>query len=56
MKNYCIETDEEGMLEWDWVEQQLTASRKGRNIAHQPEIVVHLESDFPNTATRWRVS
>lgn len=78
--HYGIETEEEGMLAWDWVDEQMTKSRnywvcttrpdgrphaapvwavwledvlyfgihrksvKGRNLAQQPQAVIHLES------------
>jgi Pyridoxamine 5'-phosphate oxidase len=78
--NYGISTDEEGMLDWDWAEERLVASRnywivtagpdgephaapvwgvwadgavwfgtnprsrKGRNLASDPRVVIHLES------------
>lgn len=80
MVDYGISTSEQGLMSWEWADEQLTksrnywivstrpdgkphaapvwgvwlngrlyfgsatSSRKARNIAHQPEIVVHLES------------
>lgn len=78
MKDYGISQSEQGLMSWDWVDEQMaksrnywicstrpdgrphaapvwgvwhegalyfgTGSQKARNFAHQPEIVVHLES------------
>jgi len=80
MRNYGIATDDEGLLDWSWVSQQIKQSRnywisttrpdgrphaapvwgvvlddviyfgsgstsvKGRNLSHNPQVVVHLES------------
>lgn len=79
-RNYGITADESGLMDWDWVDEQMAQSRnywicstrpdgrphatpvwgvwvdgvlyfgndrqsrKARNLAHSPEVVVHLES------------
>lgn len=91
MREYGIAKGETGLIEWEWVDQQMAksrnywisttrpdgrphaapvwgiwhegtlyfgsgeGSRKARNFAHQPEIVVHLESGDDTVILEGRV-